>query len=155
MSDDPTIMAGVNFDDIGKGNTKVAKIINIVQNFNNAVIRLLKISSAKLKDSPQLRTIKRLAMLAINNNPDFIISISYKKLIAENVSEAICNSDVQFFVNRNYNISVEDEDKKEILFYLITEIKKEFNNWSDNEQSHVWELANILLYCSSLYNILQ
>jgi len=153
-TDEPTIMAGVNFDDIGKGKTKTARIINIVQIFNTTIMRILKISLVKLPDSPQLQTVKRLILLAARNDPDLMIKMAYKKLLAEAVSDAICDSDIEFFMNRDYSTDVEEIGNKKMLYFLIDAIKKDFAEWSDEEQNQIWELANVLVYCSSSYDIL-
>jgi hypothetical protein len=151
---DDTIMAGVNFNDIGKGKTKITKIINIVQVFNTTIIRILKISLVKLSDSPQLQSAKRLILLATKNNPDLMIKLSYKNLLDENVSNAICDSNIEFFMNQDYSTDVIKMGNKKMQYFLIDAIKQDFSEWSESEQNQIWELANILVFCSSLYDML-
>lgn len=154
MEEETTIVAGINVDDIAKGKTKVAKIINIVQTYNTTVMRLLKICLAKLPNSAELNSIKRLILMTIRNDPDFMIKMSYKRFTNEEVAHAVCERDMNFFMNKDYNDDIEKSKNSKIFRTLLGVIKDNFPKWSEEERDHIWELSYILVHCSSLYNII-
>ncbi len=146
----------INIDNIGEGKTSDKILDGIVEPFNKAIRRLLKLIVTY--DVTRNEHIERVRMLIVwaKEYPSLMIMKCYKNLTNPQNKEALISKDIKYFCQKNYSKHIKKDIYKNTIDFMLGYIKKHFNLLSDEEKEHVWELIWIMAICSESYkNYLQ
>lgn len=145
------ILAGICIDDIGAGDNKEDRLMNIYTNFNLAMKRLLVLSQKYVPDNEYMRTITRMVKYGDKYIPTRLIQKTYKNLLDPGTSQCILDRNMQYFLNKNFNNYIKDDEYSKPLHFIIEFLKTNFHQLPEKDLEYVWDLTGIMLVCCDEY----
>lgn len=145
------ILAGVNINEIGVGRNKNDVLINITNNFNSSMKRLLVLSRKYIESNRNMDIITSMIIYGDKHIPSRLIEKSYKNLLRVDTRDNIINRNINFFVEKEYGVYIKNDEYKKPLMYIVNILKEKFSILTEDEQEYLWDLISIMLICSDEY----
>lgn len=149
----------IDIDLIGKGKDHYEVAESCAVPFNRCITRLINNGFNKLKEMR-----KNPAINDFVKNPDIISSYERLKNILDitrvdapyhalsrsfphiiKAGKYINERNADYFLNRNYDQLIKEDEKKTMIYDVIRIVCKCFASLSEDEKNEVWELAAIML----------
>lgn len=149
----------INPVDIGRGKDSYEVAESCATPFNRCITRLVNNGFNKLKElrkNPNIdeyvkrretidsfERLKNLLDISRTEAPYFAIARSFTHVIK--AGKPINDRDAGYFLNRNYDQIIKNDDKKTMIYDVIRMVCKCFEKLTEAEKNEIWELAAIML----------
>jgi hypothetical protein len=132
---------------------KEKKIFKLVVKFNSVISKIIKLIEATEPNNIEIDRLKRLARIAKNEEPLFIINRCKDKIW--NSREHIIEKNEKFFMDDDqFNQYIKHDRKEPFIRALMKIVQDGFTKLNENEKNHIWKIIKDLLKYVTEYKIL-
>lgn len=128
------------------------KICEIIEVFHSNIAKLLKMANVKLKGNIEIDRLKRLIRIARDEAPFSIITKCKDKIWSSR--DQIIKNDEKFFLNKQYDEYIKEDENKDFIHTLIKLFKSGFEQTNNKEKKIMWDVINKLLKNVTEYKLL-